>query len=424
MDQNPPTGRSISGGSHDPRSAGCPGSSSSSPFEGIPEPEISAEPEQTAGREETAAPSEPELPAGPAGPESELPAGPAGPEPPGSEQPECRLTGASEPEIAAEPDRSGKLTWVGEPESSVESALLAESAGFPVADVAAEQPVFPEPPGPARRAKPSQARAFPRVHGRPTGDLPAAIYWRRRVIALALGISVVGILVWAVNGTLSVPKPGNAASPAGRVGSGAGSQGGADAASAQDAGADGSVGTGQGARGGVGAQGWQAAASPSARPGRAGSAGSLAASRGSHGSRARAVPACARGDVVISLLTHRRWYGPTRRPEFLAEAVSTGSQPCGFNMGTRFLSVVVAAGRAKIWSSADCVRQRRSRVVVLTRGIPAAIWTSWNRKSTRNGCQPDRRRVRPGTYTATAVARYRRSTPIVFVLSGPGVAGP
>jgi hypothetical protein len=412
MDQNPPSGRSIRG--------------------------------QTGAREETVVPSEPEPPAGLAGPEPEPPAGPTGQEPLWSGQRECEPTWARAPEIPAEPEwpaqttcvggpgpwvesaRSAEPTEVGEPQSFVDAARSAEHAGAPAADGVAEQPAFPEPPGPIRRAEPSQARGFPRLHARPTGDLPAAIYWRRRVIALALGISVVAILVWAVNGTLSVPTPGNAASSAGPGGIGAGVQDGtgSGALPAQDAGNAGSVGAGQGTRGGASAPGWQAASSPSARPGRVASAGPLAASRGRQGSGARAVPACARGDVVISLLTRRRWYGPTRRPEFLAEAVSTGSQPCGFNVGTRFLSVVVAAGRARIWSSADCARQRRSRVVVLTRGVPAAIWTSWNRKSTRNGCQTGRRRVRPGTYTATAVAPYRRSTPIVFVLSGPGVAGP
>ncbi len=329
------------------------------------------------------------------------------------------LSGESHDARSAEPGEPAgppEFVWPPGTEWSAEPAEQTETAG------SAELPAFPEPPGPAG---PGHARSwtFPHPPARPAGPLPAATYWRRRVVALALGVSLLAVLVWAVNGTLSVPATGSAASAA-RRGEGAGTPAGtgSGAARAQAAGA---AAAGQGPRGaGGGAGRWRARASRLAGPGRAGGAGSAAASPGRGGARARAVPACTRQDVVLSLLTRRRWYRPARRPEFLAEAVSTGRQPCRFNVGTRFLSVVVTAGRTTVWSSAACVHQARSRSVVLTRGVPAVIWASWDRKSTAHGCRPARHRVRPGTYTAAAVAPHNRSRPIVFVLIGPGVAEP
>jgi hypothetical protein len=368
MDQNPPTEHGVSGGPHfgEPPEPQRP--------EWLEWPEYSEWPEE---RAESPAPGVVEEP---------------GVWEPGfADEPAFRAADAAEEPEAREPGSAG------------EPAFLARSW-----------------PAGAGRAKPG---ATPRPGGRP---LPAAIYWRRRVIALALGITLLAILGWAVNGTLSAPGPGSAAAMTGRPGGDTKGSGGAQAQSPGALGAgQGSAGQGSagqwsagqgGAAGGAGSR--RAAASASAGPGSAGAAGSAGRTH------ARAAPPCSRQDVVLTLLTRRRWYGPARRPEFLAEAISTGQQPCRFNVGARFMSIVVTAGRSTIWSSADCVRQARSRPVVLTRGVPAAIWASWDRKSTAHGCRPTRRHVRAGTYTVMAVTRHDRSRPIVFVLSGPGVAAP
>jgi hypothetical protein len=41
----------------------------------------------------------------------------------------------------------------------------------------------------------------------PDGVVPQSIYWRRRAIALVVGIGLLALLAWAVNGTLSSGAP-------------------------------------------------------------------------------------------------------------------------------------------------------------------------------------------------------------------------
>jgi hypothetical protein len=406
MDQNPPMENDLSGGSEDPRSGGSSRTGSSPWPRGFSQPELPlAEPPDGANRDEPGWPGETE--------ESEWPWGLATPHEPAWPEDPARETegpakgegfrGPAEPTVTGGPAEQ-KPTGATEPSRSTEPIGATEMVG--PSDTTG-------PTGPAR------PRQVTRPQGRPAGPLPPATYWRRRVIALCLGMCLLAVLVWAVNGTLSVPAPGSAASMASR-GASAGS--GSGAAKAQDAGTASAV---RGSSGGVGGAGrWQALASPSAGPGRPGVSGSLAAAPRRGGVTARALPDCSRRAVVVSLLTRRRWYGPARRPEFLAEAVSTSRQPCHFNLGTRFMSIVVSVGSTKIWSSADCGNQPKSRLVVLTRGVPAAIWASWDRNSTARGCRARHRRVDPGTYTATAVAPHAHTAQIVFVLSGPRVAAP
>ena len=221
---------------------------------------------------------------------------------------------------------------------------------------------------------------------------PAA-YWRRRLAALAVGIAVLTVLVWAVSGVFqgAGQATGHGAKPsagpgAARPGAAHGHKGG-NRSGQHDASHSG--------RGGHAAQGSAPQSLPEPAAGRARTvsataghpaAGPLsgvsdvltmagarqqkgsAAPRAPHQPVARApehramerapgprVPACGRGDVVLSLDSPRYWYQRGRWPLFGVDAVSTATRPCRFNMGSRFGTVVVASGRTRIWGSADCV---------------------------------------------------------------------
>ena len=110
-------------------------------------------------------------------------------------------------------------------------------------------------------------------------------------------------------------------------------------------------------------------------------------------------------------------------PLFTVHAVSSEGQPCRFNMGTRFVSVVVAAG-GRIWSSADCVSGRGSNMTVLVQGRPAVLRVSWDRRTSSPGCSGASHAVAPGEYTVTAVAGQLRSKTVNLVLGAPGASGP
>jgi hypothetical protein len=92
-------------------------------------------------------------------------------------------------------------------------------------------------------------------------------------------------------------------------------------------------------------------------------------------------------------------------------------------MGTKFVSVVIAAGR-RVWSSADCVSGSGSNVIVLVRGAPAVLGVSWDRRTSSPGCSGTSRAVAPGEYEVTAVAGHLRSKTVSLVLGAPGASGP
>ena len=110
-------------------------------------------------------------------------------------------------------------------------------------------------------------------------------------------------------------------------------------------------------------------------------------------------------------------------PSFTVHAVSDEGQPCRFNMGTRFVSVVVAAGR-RVWSSADCVSGGGSNMIVLTRGVPAVLHLSWDRRTSSLGCGGVRQVVPAGEYQVAAIAGPIRSATQNIVLGVKGVNGP
>ncbi len=290
--------------------------------------------------------------------------------------------------------------------------------------------------GPDRRA----ARDVPAGPGSPVDPaslagacLPLvspATYWRRRAVALAAGVVVLTLIAWAVNGALGGSRAsGQATARPGKTASSARGNGHArDEAASGLAGsrAGGAAGPGAHSQAGRGGQqalagqaaelGYQRRANP--RPSALSPGGSTAPFAGSQ------PPACARGAVVLSLHSPRSEYKPGKLPTFVVDAVSTGSRPCSFNLGTRFVSVVVASGHARIWNSATCVRRTGSRIVVLRRGVPAVFSVSWNRRTTPPGCRGSGSAVRAGTYTVVAFSDHLRSETMVFVLSGPGVAVP
>ena len=97
--------------------------------------------------------------------------------------------------------------------------------------------------------------------------------------------------------------------------------------------------------------------------------------------------------MTLSVSSPQYFYQPGAMPRFTVHAVSRDGQPCRFNMGPKFVSVVIAAGNRRIWSSADCV----------------------------SGTGP---LVRPGEYQVSAVAGPLHSRSVNFVLGAKGVSGP
>jgi len=231
------------------------------------------------------------------------------------------------------------------------------------------------------------------------------IFWRRRVVALALGIAILGLLAWAVSGVFGGGTVTGQTADVGHV---------------TKSGAAGAPAT---------AFHWRATAQASAQ-------GTPSAGAHTPGPTQSPAPthnavttahngnSCPAGDVVISLVAAQYSYGAHVLPEFEVAIVSTAGQTCTFDVGAKNVQLVIKSGSARVWGSSDCAGDVGSQSTELARGVPAVLRISWDRKTSVPGCRLARVPALPGTYTATAHSGQLSSNTLVFVLRGAGVAVP
>ena len=211
-----------------------------------------------------------------------------------------------------------------------------------------------------------------------------ATYWRRRFITLVIGLAVFAVIAWALSGALgkgsAVATTGSASGSAASHHGHSGNAGGSGAATA-------------------GGQPTKAPATATKPPAKAVSDPSAAPSGQAQGKPAP----CAPGEIVLSLQTSHASVGPHTLPQFQVNVVSTSAATCRFNVGAHHIKLVIKAGQARIWSSADCASEPASLVTDLHRGIPTALPISWNRQRSTPGCTKAKSPVPAGTYSATAI---------------------
>ncbi len=233
-------------------------------------------------------------------------------------------------------------------------------------------------------------------------------YWRRRVITLAAGLALLGVLAWAFSGGGKPVSPAPRTSQvAGLLPAAAYSGGPAPSSGTSGSGAPGSAtsrpsGSGlpsptpsAGSRRASGKLPPRISASGRARASNQAAAGTSASGTQRGG-------ACSPRAVVLSLFTSRYDYYGRQDPEFEVDAVSTASGSCAFGTSPEKLYVVVLSSGRIIWDSADCARGQASRVAELRRGVPAQESVSWNRTVSLPGCVTLASAARPGSYQVQA----------------------
>lgn len=236
-------------------------------------------------------------------------------------------------------------------------------------------------------------------------ERPAAIYWRRRIVALLVGLSVLALVAWAFAGALggSAPRASPAAtqpvhptlparSPATGASHPAVSPGGH---------------RGPGSQAAVSASASKTARAATGREGRTGTTRSGHTAR--HGLRA-----CPVRDVVLSLFSSQASYTVRQTPAFEVDVVSTASQTCTFDIGARHVLLRITAGSRHVWTSADCAEGQASLVTKLYRGIPTVVPIAWNGQRSSPGCPVPGAPAPAGSYTALATDGPLRSNPLTF----------
>jgi hypothetical protein len=245
------------------------------------------------------------------------------------------------------------------------------------------------------------------------GDQPEAYrgqpeaYWRRRVITLCAGLTLLAVLAWAFSGSGKAPSPARKASPASSAlpaaaysSSPAAPSGGSSGSASAPAGSAASLpfpsvtsGSGQAPSGAAGKK-------PAVRAAAAGAGAGNVALGG--GSGVEPDGSCAPGSVVLSLFTSRTSYSAGQYPAFQIYAVSTASRACSFDVSPHRLHVQITSSGRVIWDSADCTKGEPNRAVRLRRGVPAEASVTWRRNISLPGCVTVASSARAGSYQVQA----------------------
>lgn len=206
----------------------------------------------------------------------------------------------------------------------------------------------------------------------------ASVYWRRRFVALVLGLSVLALVAWAASSVMAGSSPGT-----GRAATKSGHR--TPPAAAPHA------------SGGARPQ-RTAASQPAAAPQRRGATG---------------IHPCPATDIVLSVFSSQASYSIRQSPEFAVNVVSVADQTCTFDIGSRHVWLQISAGPVKIWSSAECAEGQASLRTQLRRGVPTVVPIGWNGEISGPGCPGPGTRAAAGSYTAVASDGHGSSNSLV-----------
>jgi hypothetical protein len=212
---------------------------------------------------------------------------------------------------------------------------------------------------------------------------PATTYWRRRFVTLVLGLSVLALVAWAFSGSLGGSSPA------------------ADDAATNPV------------HGGAPSHGATPPVAPSASHSPAASPTPSPSARARPSAMTGLLP-CPAGSVVLSLFSSQTTYSSKQAPEFNVDVVSTASQACTFDIGSRHVVLRISAGSLPVWSSGDCAEGEASLVTELRRGIPTVVPIGWNGQHSTPGCPVPGSPAARGNYTAVASDGQLRSNPLAF----------
>jgi hypothetical protein len=119
---------------------------------------------------------------------------------------------------------------------------------------------------------------------------------------------------------------------------------------------------------------------------------------------------------VVSLFVNKDSYLSGELPQFDIDAVSTAPGKCAFDLGPRSLRLSVTSRSHVVWASDECMRGTGSKVMELTRGVPAEVSVTWDRKISASGCGSRHGTARPGGYSAVVSNGMVASQPSTFHL--------
>ncbi|MFE9068192.1 hypothetical protein [Streptomyces violaceusniger] len=276
----------------------------------------------------------------------------------------------------------------------------------------------------------------------PIGPLPSSIYWRRRIVGLALFVVIVLLVIWAFGwggsggggsdegkgsgggGPASTITPGpsssgpvNSERPGGRDesdngGSGSGDSGGSGGGSddgGTDAGGGGGGGSGSGGAGGSSG---------------GGAGGGIGTGTGPGLPAGSSLPDCRPGDAELTVRSVKdskvkNTWAPGEKPTFEIVVKNTKSNSCKIDFGRAAASLTITdAKNAHVWASGDCPEGSATALVEVKGSGQTKRTVEWDRKRSAEHCATPSgsASAKPGTYLVEVKVDGLGTAKVSFVL--------
>ncbi|MDG6100995.1 adhesin [Dactylosporangium aurantiacum] len=213
------------------------------------------------------------------------------------------------------------------------------------------------------------------------GPLPAGVYWRRRAI-VGGALLIVVLMLWAqCSGPDPKRTPASAQSPT--------------ATSAAVATAD---------------------PTPTIQTPTTGDPVTSAPPSSSAPAAASTVPVCADGDLSLVASPEQQVQFRGAYLKFFLKIKNTSAHDCTRDLGADYQELYLQVGALKMWSSDQCDAPKGSQPTTLKPGIEVSFSTTWNGKTTNNGCV--NREVPPaGKYELVGRLDTKLSAPVQVQLT-------
>lgn len=239
----------------------------------------------------------------------------------------------------------------------------------------------------------------------PNGPLPPEIYWRRRALAIGVGLVALLLLVWIVTslrGGDDSPEASTAAASS------------TLSASSTSAAAKSSASESSGSESASESSGTESSGESSTSATESGSG----APSSTPASGAPAVPPgqCPDQSLALKATVEQPTYPAGQEPVFGIVITNISTGPCERDLGAGLQQALVYSldGAQRIWSNADCYPSATPDMRTLAPGQQAAFTVKWSGTSSAPECAGERTPVAPGAYTVVAQLGALRSAPEPF----------
>lgn len=239
----------------------------------------------------------------------------------------------------------------------------------------------------------------------PVGSQPPAVYWRRRLVAVAFAVTAVVLLALTVQTVLGSGggEPAAAGAPGTHHPTGAAP----DPAGEPATGATDPASTGRTTQ----RTGSDRAAGATAQSGPADSPA------GSATTDPPADPACTPGQLAVKAVVGRSEYSVGDQPVLTLQVTNTGPKPCVQDVADPQILLTVYNGASRVWGSHDCKIEPGVTDRTLEPNRPAGFSIVWSGLTSQPHCAGTRQRVGAGIYTLDASLAGHQGTATQFVIS-------